>query len=73
MKTYQWQSAELKTKAKRFNTMMLMFMVTSLICLFALPESAKVWNMLPLGIAIVFWVLGWRVQSQDRKISKPKE
>lgn len=72
VKRYEWIDAELEKKYKTYNSIMLIFGAIALACLFALPENLKIWNVVPLGMAVWMWVLSWRAHSKDAELKKEK-
>ena len=72
MKKYQWNSTRLKKKATLFNNLMLLFGAIAIACLYLLPEGMKVYNLIPLTVAMIMLVLSWRLQARDKQLRKTK-
>ncbi len=73
MKKYNWISQELRKKHQFYNISFLVCGAVALACLFFLPEYLKVWNLIPLAVAIVMWSLALGVRSKDGKLGKAKK
>lgn len=69
---YQWKSAVLKKKANNYTWLMIASMLFALAILYLAAEAYKVYNLIFVALAIVFWVLSYRTQSQDKKLRKDK-
>ena len=67
---YQWYSQELKKKSSNYDWIMIIMALITLICLFILPQNAKMSNLIPLVLAILFWYLSYRTKNQDRVLKR---
>ena len=72
MKKYQWNSPRIKKKATLLNNLMLLFGAIAIACLYLLPEDMKVYNLIPLTVAMIMLVLSWRLQARDKQLRKTK-
>lgn len=73
MKKHNWVSQELERKHRNYIWLMWLFGLVALVCLFLMPEALKAWNLLPLGLAVVMWLLAWRVYSKDIGLKKSQQ
>ena len=77
---YQWNNTELKKKSGVYNWAAVIFMIIALGFFVALPNymtsmPASTLNLIILAfvaLGFVLFLLGWRIQNQDKK-SKKKE
>jgi len=65
---YQWKNQGLKKKASNYNWLMISSMILVLALLYLLPENLKFVNIFIILLAALFWYLGYRTQSQDKKL-----
>ena len=77
---YKWNNAELKKKSGVYNWVAVIFMIIALGFFVALPNYmpsmlASTLNLIILAyvaLGFVLFLLGWRIQNQDRKSKKNK-
>ena len=69
--TYQWNSPQLKKRARLFDTSTWISMILVLVALFLWSDYLAL-VFLFLGTGFISLVLSWRIQGKDRALKKPK-
>lgn len=66
MGKYKWNDAKLQRKSRNYDWVMIAFAVIALaVYFFQLP---MLFLLLAFAVAVVFYVLSWRVKSKDTKL-----
>ena len=63
---YQWFNQELHNKSQKYNYITLVMAVGALICLFLLPQGAKMLNIPFIVVGGVLLYLNMRIQTKDK-------